>query len=424
MFSGWQKPFRGTRLNLKHPLARGYIGWIFNELSGGLCVSEGGSRISTVFAANAPRWEANYLNFDTGVEYLENANLWPFLSPGGDSFSVTIKYRSPSSSSVRYIFCVDYGTGATNFWVAQINASHEWSIGLDDGTAYQGMPDETFTADNNQWHTSTSVIDRNTGYCYHYHDGEYSTAVEITAGNVNITSGPVTIGGRCDHNNTRDYIGDLEFIHIHMGVALSESQVLWLHREPYCMFEQPSRAKYFYIGVPEYSLLCESGSFNLTGQTAGTLKSSKLPLDPGSFSFSGVAAGVLKSSLISAGAGSYTITGQTIGTLKSSLIPAESGSFDLTGIVAGILKSSLVSALTGSIDVTGKDASLLFHRLLSMGFGNYEITGHDAELNYITGYILPLESGLFSINGLDVDLNYFPVPAEGSFLPTYRRRRR
>lgn len=250
MIGSWQKPLRGTRLNFRHPLAQGYLGWIFNELSGGVCTSVGRAQIPMIFAADAPRWQGQYLNFDSGVEYLEDSNLWPFLSPGGDSFTATVKYRTSDTSANKYIFCIDYGIGTTEWWHTAITDGGYFNLGMDDGVAYQSMYiSESW--DDGEWHTSTVVVDRTAGFSYHYTDGEYRGSVAITAGNIDVASGPLTIGGRSDHSSIRDYIGDLEFIHIHMGIALTGDQVSRLHAEPYCMFERPSRTKYFYVVAEE-----------------------------------------------------------------------------------------------------------------------------------------------------------------------------
>ena len=84
------KPPRGTLLNRTHPLARGLVGaWILNELTGETLFDISGHGCLMTMVANAPRWAAGHLNFDTGVEYAQNASVQPHLSFGDNPFSVT-----------------------------------------------------------------------------------------------------------------------------------------------------------------------------------------------------------------------------------------------------------------------------------------------------------------------------------------------
>ncbi len=173
-------------------------------------------------------------------------------------------------------------------------------------------------------------------------------------------------------------------------------------------------------GVTEYSLTCESGSFSLTGQTAGTLKDSKVSIDPGSFNLAGQTAGTLKDSKLGIGSGSFGLTGQTAGTLKDSKLGADSGSFGLTGQTAGTLKDSKIPIGAGAHAITGKDADLFKGQKMAADAGSYDLAGQIVAL--LKSGRLSVEPGAYELTGLDADLIY--TESRGVYLPLLRRRRR
>jgi len=249
-----QKPPRGSRIDLAHPLCRKLAGaWIMNELSGGKCYDLSGNGQHLTWAANSPRWYGHYVNFDTGVEYMSYTDPQALIFPDV-SFSIVVRFRS-SAATNQYIINKNYGAGTTKWWGCSVDGSTggDFAIQVDDGNAYESGYDSSNSADGN-WHTNVAIRDREQDLLYVYVDGVYGdNPVEDTrTATVDPGTGAFWIGGRTDGSADRDFVGDIEFAYIFKR-TLSADDVSWITAEPYIMFRRPAKAKYFDLWVGDSS---------------------------------------------------------------------------------------------------------------------------------------------------------------------------
>lgn len=81
-------------------------------------------------------------------------------------------------------------------------------------------------------------------------------------------------------------------------------------------------------------------------------------------------------------AGSYTLSGQNATLIKTSILVADAGAYTLTGQDATLIKTSVLSCDAGSFALTGQDATLRVGRYLSADAGSFTLTGQDVGLTY------------------------------------------
>jgi len=132
------------------------------------------------------------------------------------------------------------------------------------------------------------------------------------------------------------------------------------------------------LSVAESDRIC-AGTYSAATYT--------LTAEAGSYVLTGQAAGLLKSNLIVIGAGSYVITGTAVSLFKGRLLTIEPGSCVLTGMAVSLLKSNLLSMGAGSYTVTGQAVTLTYtpvsEYVLTAGVGSYVVIGKAAVLRYI-----------------------------------------
>lgn len=458
MITPWQKPFRGTQLNKAHPLVRGLIGcWIFNEGAGPQITNLVDGRVAVPDSASEVQW-----------------------SPGPDGVSADFAGNSLDQSFKINQILFGVSDPWTIVWQDYVHNDPSEAISLGDNSNnydyiwhsegnYLRFKDHTnhafdFTGVTSFYHWQEYAFVTNGGGSANsilklYVDGLFLEQKTSTYTAFSLTD----LGG--GYNNA-GYILDGQMSRVFVyNRELSAEEIAWLHREPYAMFQQPSRARSLYIPTAvEYSLDCAAGAFTETGQIVALLKSSVVVPTAGSYAESGVAASLLKSSLVGAAAGSYAETGQIAALLKSHLIAIGAASYAETGQVAGLLKSSVVGAgadsyaLTGQIvdllksskidavgtsyTLTGQVLALLKSGKISIETAAYILTGQtvtltkaaeidiEADSYALAGQIVALlksgrivpESGVYNLTGLDLDLLY--APGEGVYRPIFRPRRR
>lgn len=214
-----------------------------------------------------------------------------------------------------------------------------------------------------------------------------------------------------------------------------------------------------YTALNHYTLTAETGSFTLTGISAGLRATRRLTANTGTFTLSGIAAGLRASRkltaatgaftltgiaanlraarIIAAATGTFTLTGQDAtltygggtectllqetgdvllqenddsiliedcsnGPAGAYTLTADAGTFTLTGVEAGLRADRLLTAETDTFTLTGIDAGLRADRLLSAGTGSYTLTGVSAGLT--RGYTLTAEVGSYTLTGVSAGL--------------------
>lgn len=156
-------------------------------------------------------------------------------------------------------------------------------------------------------------------------------------------------------------------------------------------------------GAGGYTLTAESGSYALTGQTAGLLATRTVVAEQGSYALNGQTATLTKGTNLVAEQGSYALSGQTVILLAAPQLVAEQGSYVLTGQDATLTYAPsgayTLTAESGGYALTGQDAALRLARFLVAAQGSYTLTGQDATFS--SGKILLVGQGSYALTGQD-----------------------
>lgn len=168
-----------------------------------------------------------------------------------------------------------------------------------------------------------------------------------------------------------------------------------------------------------YSLSCATGSFSLTGGTAGLLFGRILPVSSGSFVLTGNAVtpaitmpaargqfvltgnatGLSAQRKITAAFGPFTLTGRTVTLAKGFMLSAGFGSFALSGTAAALSKSSASSmgASVATFTLTGRTTGLFVSRRITANVATFALTGRPAGLS--AQRKLAMAFGAYSLSG-------------------------
>jgi hypothetical protein len=134
------------------------------------------------------------------------------------------------------------------------------------------------------------------------------------------------------------------------------------------------------------TLTAESGTYNLTGQTANTLYARIMAAAQGTYALTGVDALLVKSGSYSFSAepGAYTLVGATA--LVDVSMNAEAGTYTLTGQDATVsyapFSNPTLTADAGTYALSGQVANLLRGMRLTADQGIYSLTGRQAGLSW------------------------------------------
>ena len=146
-----------------------------------------------------------------------------------------------------------------------------------------------------------------------------------------------------------------------------------------------------------YVLTATTGTFTLTGNSAGLTQSKILPASTGSFALTGNDASVTVQRKIVADPGSFTLTGNDATFALALRLSASVGAFTLTGNDAALTSQRKITATTGSFALTGNAAALNAGKALSAATGSFALTGNDASLK--KGLKLATSTGVVTLAG-------------------------
>lgn len=247
--TGGQKPFRGTQLNKTHPLARGLVGcWVFNEGSGDRC-----------FNLNAFNNHGTIIGAVWGTGHSGSTLIFD-----GDADYVTLPSNPVDLSNPHsiccYLYTADHAYTSSGYDQRAINfydTSTSWvNVGNDSNSTKAIYVSGNFggTVDNL---TSDNVYEQNEWvFVVYTWDGSnirlYVNGIlqSEDGANSNGATAGYKIGARNGVGAPGYWKGGIDTVYAY-SQQLSEDKIQWLHREPYAMFEQPSRAKYFYVSVDQ-----------------------------------------------------------------------------------------------------------------------------------------------------------------------------
>lgn len=245
------KPFRGTLLNKTHPLAKGLVGcWLFNEGNGGI-VYDLVTRINTDGTINGSAWVPNglYFNGDDWVVARVIDNL------PTTEVTIFMYYKADATALESGLFGIDIYTLDTTRLIQSHAPWSDNNIYWDFGGSSSG--------------TSRLAVAMPSGWLGNKHYIAYraktGSGQNIWADGSELASHsgntPTRVaGGNFWFGRTRTAAGisryhsnDIYFVYVY-NQWLADDILQWLYREPYAMFEQPSKAKYFYVAPPEISI--------------------------------------------------------------------------------------------------------------------------------------------------------------------------
>lgn len=239
------KPFRGAALNRSHPLVRGLVGlWLFNEGAGSLLFDH--TRNGNNGTISQATWDGgrrgHALSFDGVNDYVVGpywqllfsvsiCTISVWLYPTDNSGTGTYSYELPSAiSDTNDDFWISNGAvgGSDRIWVAT------WGPG---GPA-ENIHDIGITYSVNQWIHVVMVHENGTLYAYKNGALVGSTA----AGNIYNANNPINFGRTL--YGDKYFKGLIEDVRIYSR-GLSAGEVKDLCMNPYAIFEEPGRGKYF-----------------------------------------------------------------------------------------------------------------------------------------------------------------------------------
>ena len=237
-----QKPFRGMQINRSHPLAKGLVGcWVMNEATGGKVFDlSGNDNNGTITSAD---WVADGLDFNGSSDYVVSIDTNDVGDYSKD-FTVSIMFAS-----------TDTGSGSSR---GQLVGQAAWlsnggkpgfRIALDGGQIWIALEDNTNSRaiglfgsgfNDGNVHTVTVV----------FKPGSTTTKVFVDS----ISQGTLDTSNEPDASGNTDYFcigavirnGDTTLQYVDATIydsyiynrALSPTEIAWLNREPYAMFQR------------------------------------------------------------------------------------------------------------------------------------------------------------------------------------------
>ena len=262
------KPVRAIQLNKSHPLARGLAAcWLFNEGCGLLAADIGGRGLNMQVAGGTPQWasgnhgSALYFN-NAESEYLET-DIAPVTS---------------MPCTILAWICPDNVTNGNYYYPVYIAdkdvTNQAWGLLLNYGTGnvtltanvlISGYATAAKSLTAGKWHQIVGVI-----------AGTEDRRCYVDGGNKGANSYPVSnpsglnrisIGRAGDSTPGYYYPGKIGCVFI-WNRALADSEIYWLYREPYVMFDMESKVKTLSFPISINSL---EGTINVQSLIAGKL---------------------------------------------------------------------------------------------------------------------------------------------------------
>ena len=247
-----------------------------------------------------------------------------------------------------------------------------------------------------------------------------------SARNVVVANAQVGVGRNVRHNFSADTLANTAwFLLAAMWYrGLSDAEAFEFNAAPFQILVPRRVVKYFAAGGGGYNLLADTGSFALTGSTAGLITARSVVTDSGSFVVTGNSTDLVRAQRITVDPGSLVLVGSDATLTKTTVgaftLTADSGSFALTGNAAGLTIARSVTTDTGSFALTGNAATLTKTTVgaytLGADLGVFTFDGQQTSLLYSRRAITA--TGSFALTGTDTALTqgYTLAGAAGSFV--------
>ena len=266
------KPIRAIKVNENHPLARGLAGcWLFNEGCGLQVADVSASGHNIPFAGGTPQWAPGnrgssvFLNNDD-CEYMELDT-----SPVTDIPCTIVMWLCPDDTTKGNYYYPLYlcNRNVTNqAWGLLLNYENDGEVSLVTNIYMPGRAVSTKCVQAGNWHQIAAVVvgptDRR---CFV--DGANKGTNTLLA---NTPSGlnRISVGRAGDSTPGYYFPGKIGCIFIWNRV-LMETDIAWLYREPYVMFDIASKNKSLSFPV---DMVPVSGRINAQSSLKGELKTS------------------------------------------------------------------------------------------------------------------------------------------------------
>lgn len=244
------KPTRGILLNRTHPLARGLVGaWLLNEGGGNKICNFSGNQGTGAFYGDT-KWAAgkfgSCLSFD-GSDYV----LFPSI--------VNLSYASGTITWWMYSN-LSYDDSSIHAWWGQLNNGSAPEF-----TAQKFLNNNIYVGFSSSGHEDRVIIPASSSnypqktwgfYTFTWVNGGlsslYRNGVLLGSNGGNTTAVNINqafrLGG-ADFNPDQFFNGLIDDVMI-FNRALTASEVAWLYREPFCMFQPAKSAGLFAIAPP------------------------------------------------------------------------------------------------------------------------------------------------------------------------------
>ena len=246
MIVPWQKPFRGTRINPAHPMARGLAAaYLFNEATGEVVHNYITHAVAPVDVV-AGGWTPGGLYLD-GAEY--HMQMQDTSIPASKTLRAGMEFTvfvwadlSISSLSTASHAVMSSRTSLTRGWACKAKQYKSTDVGF----TYRGVADYEFNqipAQSGRHIYSWRVKDGD--YCTLRMDGKQQT-LSIGSCDIRYPLDGLSVG--CWYlDSTSDNTPGVYNVAYFWDRLLTDDEMDLLYREPYCMFRQPTD-----IGAFEY----------------------------------------------------------------------------------------------------------------------------------------------------------------------------
>lgn len=225
------KPVRGTQLNRSHPLTKDLIGcFLFNEGSGNKCLN----LVDNTFYEidNSPDWSVpGAVGFWSGSTRLCITGLQSKYDDTSINLSVAMSVYPLTAPEEAQHYIFSWNGNYVITW-GHSNANYRNTMTI--GTAWPTNP--TFSATGAEWKDLVMSFDNNANTIYGYENG-----IALTTGSASsiIDGNTGSYIGSSSTDNS-EFNGYIRYCYI-WNRAVNREEAQLLHREPYAMFEQPTK---------------------------------------------------------------------------------------------------------------------------------------------------------------------------------------
>jgi hypothetical protein len=263
------KPVRGTQVNWTHPLARGLVGcWLLSEGTGSQAIDSGPLKQHGAFNGGPPLWKPGTngytVEFD-GVEECIDCGPGTFTWENTNEVSAVALVNQATNQSTKTIFGRGHYVrpcllaaydGGRFYWrvrASTLNSLTSTSSHATDGTEWVHVA--------GTWKSGDSHL---------YINGIQEASGTVPTGTMSLVATRAGIGGVNDGGyGTTVFTGRIAHVYVYNRV-LSASEVEWLYREPFSMFQRPVTLAFLLVTGASVPL---AGSVQATSTVSAQLQS-------------------------------------------------------------------------------------------------------------------------------------------------------